>query len=300
MIFMKKRIYKLIAFIIVITIAGTGLSLNSTAMNDTKENIKLKIKAKTVGPSTLISWNSIENADYYKVYRSTKLNNKKKQLSTTLKTEYTDKRAISGKKYYYHIKAFYKDGTSSKYYSTPFRTVTRVILFSGHGRFKDGSWDTGCTYKKYEEAKLVAKITNSFAKYCRRNGLYVYTDAPESSMNMDTILDFVNTHSSSAFVAVHCDYYLSPSGYMACYKTKKQKELSKYLLKGIGKYIKIKNKGYSYRTDLKTLGTKQPYTSLIETGSIKADIKVLKNYDKYGKGLAKGLCSFLKVKFKTK
>ncbi len=68
----------------------------------------------------------------------------------------------------------------------------------------------------------------------------------------------------------------------------------------VHKYVKIKNRGLKKRTNLDTLNKTPGYCTacLFETGNIKKDNKILrKKYDAYGKGLAKGICDYLGIKW---
>jgi N-acetylmuramoyl-L-alanine amidase len=86
---------------------------------------------------------------------------------------------------------------------------------------------------------------------------------------------------------------------MPLYKTAADKKLAYALNSGVRKTIKIKTRGLRKRTNLKELNKTKAPSCIFETGSIKKDYKILKKkYKVYGKGLAKGLCSYLGVRFK--
>ncbi len=58
-----------------------------------------------------ITWGKVSGADKYYVYRKVKGGSYSK-IGTTTKTSYTDKKAKSGKKYYYYVKAVNEAGSS--------------------------------------------------------------------------------------------------------------------------------------------------------------------------------------------
>ncbi len=58
------------------------------------------------GNNVKLSWKSVEGGDKYRVYRSETKGGKKTELATTSNLSYTDKKAKSGKTYYYYIKVY--------------------------------------------------------------------------------------------------------------------------------------------------------------------------------------------------
>ncbi len=58
------------------------------------------------GKNVKLSWKSVEGGDKYRVYRSETKGGKKTELATTSNLSYTDKKAKSGKTYYYYIKVY--------------------------------------------------------------------------------------------------------------------------------------------------------------------------------------------------
>lgn len=173
----------------------------------------------------------------------------------------------------------------------------RVCIETGHGIDSKGNWDTGATWNGYQEAKLMIPIAKAMTKYLRDHGVYVYTDAYSGNdRNLDATLDYLDNHKFDAFVNLHCDYKDSPSGTLPLYRTAKQKKLAKYLNEGVHSAVKIKDRGLQKRTDLDTLTSSKVHcvACLFETGSIKADNKILRTQAKaYGEGLAKGLLKYL-------
>ncbi len=192
------------------------------------------------------------------------------------------------------------DGNSGK-------TATQYTVFveTGHGTDENGNWDTGCTWSdgttEYVEADVMLPIAKSMVKYLRDSGVTVITDADSGNdSNLFAALDYMETHQVDAFVNLHCDYEGADSGTMPLYRTDEQKALGLALSKGVHEYIDIPDRGPQYREDLDTLNSEKPKCPavLFETGCISSDNKILTTqYDEYGKGLAKGMCDFLGIRF---
>lgn len=254
------------------------------------------------GKGLCVKWDKLEGAKSYLVYRSYKKNSGWKLMKKGITgTYYHDKKVKSGKKAYYKVRALKSDGSYTGYSKILSGTIHRVYVETGHGIDIKGKWDPGCTWGKYQEAKLMLPICKSATKYLRAKGIYVYTDAfSNNNKNRDWTIKFVKKHDVSVFLNVHCDYQYAPKGTMPLYRYSDQKKLAKYLNKGVHKYVKINNRGLKKRKDLQTLNKTKKYctTCLIEVGNIKKDNKILRTqYDAIGKGLAKGVCDYLGVKW---
>ena len=261
---------------------------------------QLSIKVRDAG--LYVDWTDTEGAESYEIYRSYQPDSKWTLLKKGIRgRSYHDLKVASGKRAYYKVRACKSDGSYSDYSDTAAGIIYRVWIETGHGRGDDGRWDSGCTWSKYQEAKLMIPICRSMAKYLREKGVYVYTDAYDgNNKNLNWTLKKVKEHNVSVLVNVHCDYRKAPKGTLPLYRYSDQKKLAKCLNNGVHKYVKIKNRGLKKRTNLKTLNkTKGTCVAcLFETGSIKKDNKLLRTkYDAYGKGLAKGVCDYLGIKW---
>jgi fibronectin type 3 domain-containing protein len=74
-----------------------------------------KFSAKIKGDKTILSWNAVKGASGYEIKRSTKKNGKYKVIARIKnKKKYTDQKA-KGKKYYYKVRAFGKQGGTRCY-----------------------------------------------------------------------------------------------------------------------------------------------------------------------------------------
>lgn len=269
---------------------------------------KPTVSAEIYKSGTHISWNKIDSATSYRVYRATSKSGKYSKIGTTKSTKlyYNDYSGESAKTYYYKVRGVKTSGKKNSYtsYSSAkkFKTVTRVFIAAGHGTDVYGSWDSGCTYKSYTEAGLMLPITKAMVKYMRNSGVFVYTDADNgNNKNMLACVSWANKKKISVYMSIHCDWRYAPTGTMPLYRSSKDKKLAQALNKGVTKNFNIGTRGLSYRLDLYELNAPKAAASCIfETGSIGKDYKKLKKSDSYGKSLAKGLCSYLDVKFVEK
>ena len=60
-----------------------------------------------------LTWEAVDKADKYEVYRATSKNGTYKKVYTTTKTRYTNTGAVAGKTYYYKVKAIYSNKTAA-------------------------------------------------------------------------------------------------------------------------------------------------------------------------------------------
>lgn len=104
-----------------------------------------------------LSWETVNGADSYKIYRADSKNGTYKLMKTTSSTSYVNTSATAGKTYYYKVKAVAADGMSSNYSSVVTRTcdlkkpVVTASNVSSSGKNKI-TWDAveGATsYKIY-------------------------------------------------------------------------------------------------------------------------------------------------------
>ena len=175
-----------------------------------------------------------------------------------------------------------------------------IAVHCGHGVSLDGSWDSGCVYKGYSEAKLMLAITKAAVKYLRASGVKVQSDADHGN-NKNMIADVRQANNSGVgmYLSIHCDYSGAPRGVMPLYVSGSGKKLAKCLEKSIKADMKMKSRGVQKRTDLWELNGTDMTACILETGSIKGDLATLRDHpDKYGKAIAKGICAYLGVTFK--
>lgn len=128
-----------------------------------------------------ISWDEVDGADKYYVYRATSKNGTYKRLIKTTKSYYTHSSALAGSTYYYKVKAVYTDNTSAN--SAYSEIVSRAcdlakpkvsITTSSSGKPKL-SWDKVTCSDKYKVKYQIYRATS-------KNGTYtkIYTTSKTS------------------------------------------------------------------------------------------------------------------------
>lgn len=96
----------------------------AASANSKPKQVVLKSVSSYDYNSIKITWNKVKNADKYQVYRATTKNGKYKLVITTKKQTYINKGLITGKRYYYKVRAV-NDGIKGKY-STKKSAVPRL------------------------------------------------------------------------------------------------------------------------------------------------------------------------------
>lgn len=176
-----------------------------------------------------------------------------------------------------------------------------LALMVGHGKSVDESWDSGCVYGKNTEAALMLAITKVAVAYLRGSGVKVLTDADKNNnRNMISCVKWANEKGADLYISMHCDYKLASAGVWPQYVSAAGKKAAKAIAKPVAKDMGMKYKGLKKRKDLYELnGTDMPAV-LFEAGAIKADLKALKQSEKYGKAMAEAICKYLGVTWKGK
>ncbi len=72
----------------------------------------------TKGGSPKLTWDAIDGAEEYKVYRATSKSGTYKLMKTTTGTSYTNSSAVEGKTYYYKVRAIHEKSAANSAYST--------------------------------------------------------------------------------------------------------------------------------------------------------------------------------------
>ena len=170
-----------------------------------------------------------------------------------------------------------------------------LALMVGHGKSLDGSWDPGCTYGKYTEAGLMLPIVKAAVALLRKSGVKVITDADkDNNRNMKSSVAWSNASGADLYMSVHCDYSLATSGVMYYYESSTEKSFGATVAKYAATYMKLKYKGGKRDPQKFEVNSTEPGV-ILETGSIKADLKTLKQAKKYGRAIAKGILKYIGV-----
>lgn len=169
-------------------------------------------------------------------------------------------------------------------------------LMVGHGKSLDGSWDPGCAYGKYTEAGLMLPIVKEAAKWLRKSGVRVLTDADAgNNRNMKSTVAWAEKNRCKRYMSIHCDYSKAPAGVAPLFVSASGKKMADKIGKATADFMGMKWRGSFKRKDLYELNATSMPAVIFETGSIKADLQKLKDSKKYGKALAKAICRYIGV-----
>ena len=108
-----KRILLFIMFVSLVIPATLLFSEEAYASSKPKQ-VVLKSVSSYDYNAIKITWNKVKNADKYQVYRATSKNGKYRLVVTTKKQTYINKGLMTGKRYYYKVRAV-NDGIKGKY-----------------------------------------------------------------------------------------------------------------------------------------------------------------------------------------
>lgn len=171
-----------------------------------------------------------------------------------------------------------------------------LALMVGHGRMTNGAWDSGCVYGDYTEAGLMFKIVKVAVKWLRKSGVKVITDADDANnRNMTASVAWANMKGAKRYIAAHCNYSLGQSGVFSIYTSEEGKCMSDVVCGVIAKDMKLKRlKDSKDPQKYEVKYTNMP-AIILESAAIKKDLKKLKDYKKFGKVLAKGICKYIGV-----
>lgn len=116
----KKKTARILAFMLAFVVGITFTFSVSTdeasaATFSTSEKVShLKVAEKTYNSIT-IRWDKMSNARGYQIYRASGKNGTYKKIGSTTKTTYTNARILTGKKYFYKVRAYKKNGEKFSY-----------------------------------------------------------------------------------------------------------------------------------------------------------------------------------------
>lgn len=185
--------------------------------------------------------------------------------------------------------------------------MAKAGIYCGHGKSTDGSFDPGTTYNGKTEAKMMLPITQAAVKHLRASGVTVYTDVDSgenNNINMIKQVQEANNKDVDVFVSIHCDWYKAPTGTLPLYYpgSAKGKKLAECINKHVMKDTGIGTRGLDARSDPHELRATKMTACIYECGSIKHDVDewdTAAECEVYGKAIAKGVCEYLGVTFKS-
>lgn len=171
-----------------------------------------------------------------------------------------------------------------------------LALVVGHGTQLNGAWDSGCVYGDYTEAALMLKIVKVAVKWLRKSGVKVMTDADTgNNRNMKSCVAWANQKGAKRYIAAHCNYAPAPSGVFAIYASEEGKKMADTICDSIAKDMKMKRLKDSRDPQKFEVNSTNMPAIILEAAAIKADLKKLKDYKKFGKALAKAICKYIGV-----
>jgi N-acetylmuramoyl-L-alanine amidase len=177
--------------------------------------------------------------------------------------------------------------------------MASIFLAVGHGVSTDGNWDSGCTDGPYTEANLMFDIVGYAVDMLRANGVDVYTDHDTGNdRNMVYTVRDANNTGVDAYMSVHCDYNLAPSGtYPIVYPgSDGGARLANCVNASVMSRMGLGTRGVLGRDDYEVSYTDMP-ACIFETGSISQDINTLLNAQPYGYAMAYGIMDYFGVAY---
>ena len=143
---------------------GAASKTVSATSGIAKPNVKGSVDAVSGKP--VLSWEAVEGAVKYEVYRSTKSNKSYKLVATVETITYTDETVSAGKTYYYQVKAIGEVGKSanSSYDKLTGKCAVPVVTAANDSKGKPViSWSKISGAKKY----TVYRATSETGKYTK-------------------------------------------------------------------------------------------------------------------------------------
>lgn len=132
----------------------------------------------------LVTWNEVEGADKYEVYRATSKNGSYQKMFTTTNTSYTNTSAVAGKTYYYKVKAICSRNAVCNSNYSEIKTVTcdlaspqcSLTITTSSGKPKL-TWDAVAKADKYEIYRATSKNGTYTKMYTTTSTSYTNTSA---------------------------------------------------------------------------------------------------------------------------
>ncbi|MBR5516385.1 MAG: hypothetical protein IKU53_00300 [Firmicutes bacterium] len=192
----------------------------SDSLSVTKRLATPKIKVATLASSgkPKVTWNAVDGADKYEVWRKVGADGTYKKMYVTTKTSYTNKTAIAGTKYYYRVRAIYENNSAANsLYSSPYAIScdlaapanVKVITVASTGKPKL-TWDSVEGADQYEVWRKVGSNGTYKKMYITTNTSYTNNTAVVGTKYYYKVKAICNSNANanSAFSAAYgvtCD-----------------------------------------------------------------------------------------------
>lgn len=119
-------------------------------------------------------WNAVSGASKYNIYRSTSKNGTYSYIGSTTATSYTDKTAISGKQYYYQVKAVKKVAVTTTKKATTTKSTTKTTATTSVALTKRDTSNAPATApKNYVKYADIVSFYNASANQVKAKGIAV-------------------------------------------------------------------------------------------------------------------------------
>ena len=169
-----------------------------------------------------------------------------------------------------------------------------IGFYVGHGLMTNNVFDPGCVDGSYTEANLMYSIGLKVVSRLREMGFTVVSDADtKNNKNMVASVAEANRHGVDIYVSLHCDYNKAPSGTLPIAYPGSQSgiRLAQCLVESTRLRMGLGNRAILQRDDYEVSATNMP-SCIFETGSIRADINKLLDFNKYGEAIAQGIYDY--------
>ena len=176
--------------------------------------------------------------------------------------------------------------------------MASLYLAVGHGTSTNGQWDSGCVDGNYTEADLMYEIAR-YALPILRQYMTVYSDFDEgNNKNIVECSATANSLGVDAYVSLHCDYNAAPSGTLPIVhpSSSNGRRLAECINASVMLRMGLGTRGIIARDDYEVAYTDMP-ACIFETGSIRADIGILTQPQKYGQAVAFGILDYFGIKY---
>ena len=204
-----KKINKLIlgfAIIFLLMIINATIVNASSTKIDTPKNVKASISGTS---NVKITWNKVEGAKKYKIYRATSKKGKYKKIATINTTSYKDQKTSRGTTYYYKVVAKDANSSSKKSAYAKVKVLTKKqVLKKIRNALKDKKWVKNNVKMKFTafDTKIEGKQELYFGKIKNKELVAVEAVSPDAYSVQMFLVGYKNgkvVATSSTRIPVH-------------------------------------------------------------------------------------------------
>lgn len=171
----KKLIATMLSAVMVLTSMSFSYAAEETTAEATPVTATQSVSIKSVTPiakassysysKVKVTWDAVDGADGYEVYRATTKNGKytKTYITSASKTSYINAGRTCGKTYYYKVRAFKKNGSKNTY--SKYSAVTSARVVPSKTSVKDAWGSASGTHSLFIEWTGIAGATDYQVQY---------------------------------------------------------------------------------------------------------------------------------------